>query len=182
MISKLAEITYPLTQLLKRNAPEKVRLVAKRTYTDALDRIKDILTSKPVLVAPRHDRDFIIMADASDKTIAAILAQKDDLGVERNVAYFSRKLLPRQINFGITQKEYYAVVAAVNHLHQYIYGHKILVRTDHSSLRFLNTAARHNAMLARWHILLSNYEITFEYIRGHFHTNADGLSRIEMED
>jgi len=116
MIPKLAEFTYPLTQLLKRNAPEKVRW--QREHTDALDRIKDILTSKPVFVAPRHDRDFIIMADASDKTIAAILAQKDDLGVERNVAYFSRKLLPRQINYGITQKECYAVVAAVNHWHQ----------------------------------------------------------------
>lgn len=180
MIPKLAELTYPLTQLLKRNAPEKV--MWQKEHTEALERIKNILISKPILVAPKHDRDFIIMADASDKTIAAILAQKDDQGVERNVAYFSRKLLPRQINYGITQKECYAIAAAVIHWHQYIYGHKILVRTDHSSLRFLNTAAKHNAMLARWRILLSNYEITFEYIRGNLHSNADGLSRIEMND
>jgi len=66
-------------------------------------------------------------------------------------------------------------------LHQLlITGTNIFMATDHSSLRCLNTAARYNAMVARWHILLSNYEITFEFIRGHFHTKADGLLRIEI--
>jgi hypothetical protein len=180
MIPNLAAIMFPLTLLLKRNAPEKVKW--QQEHTDALEWVKSILVTKPVLFPPKHDRHFIIMADSSDKTIGAILAQCDDHGVERNVAYFSKKLLPRQVNYGITQKECYAVVASVIHWHQYIYGHKILVRSDHASLRYLSTAAKHNAMLARWHILLSNYDITFEYRRAALHSNADGLSRIETDD
>jgi len=77
--------------------------VAKRIYRRVLHN-KRILILKPVLVAPIHDRDFIIMADAFDKTVAAILSHNDSLGVERNVANISRQLLPTQINYDITQR------------------------------------------------------------------------------
>ena len=81
-------------------------------HTDVLNKIKQILTSKPVLVPPKHDRDYIIMSDATQHTIAAILAQKDDQGVERNVAYFSRKLLPNEINYSVIEKEALGILAS----------------------------------------------------------------------
>jgi RNase H-like domain found in reverse transcriptase len=45
------------------------------------------------------------MADATQYTIARILAQKGDEGVERNVAYFSRKILPNEVNYSVIEKE-----------------------------------------------------------------------------
>jgi hypothetical protein len=77
MIHALVEITvltYPMTQLLKRNAPEKIKWQPCRAHRYALKHIKRILRSKPVLVATRLDGDFIVLADSSDKTTAAILA------------------------------------------------------------------------------------------------------------
>jgi hypothetical protein len=181
MIPGLATITYCLTELLKRDQPEK-NIRWQQKHSDALEKKKEILTSKPILVAPKFDRAFIIMCDATNCSVASLLAQKDDQGIERNVAYYSRKLLPREQNYSVIEKECLAILASCLHWHNWIYGYKILVRTDHSSLRYLNTAAQHNARLARWYIILSNYDLTTEYRKGALHSNCDGLSRVEIND
>ena len=181
MIPNLAEITFCLTELLKRDQPE-TKINWQPKHSEALQKIKQILCSKPVLVAPRHDKDFILMSDATECTIAAILAQRDDQGVERNVAYYSKKLSPRERNFSVIEKECCGILNAVLHWHSWLYQRRTLVRTDHAALTFLQTAARHNSRLARWHVILSNYDLDFEYRKGSLHANCDGLSRIEMPE
>jgi hypothetical protein len=74
------------------------------------------------------------MTDATDKTIASILAQKHDAGIERNVAYFSRKLLSRECNYSVLEKEGLAVLASRLIFHDWIYGRQVLVPTDHRAL------------------------------------------------
>ena len=179
MIPNVADITRDLTELLKRNVPDKnIPWAAKHSY--ALQQIKNVLLSKPVLVAPKFDRGFILMCDATQFTIAGILSQADDNGVERNLGYYSRKLIPREINFSVIEKECLAVLASVIHWHQWIWGYPVQIRTDHSSLRYLSSAAKHNSRLARWHIILSNYNLTWSYRKSTAHGNADGLSRVEI--
>ena len=181
MIPHFAETTHCLTELLKKNQPDK-NINWKPCHTDALNEIKRILTSKPVLVAPKYDgRDFIIMSDATISSIAGILAQKDDNQIERNIAYFSRKLLPRERNYSVLELEGLAVLSCILHWHDIIYGYKILVRTDHRALEFLDTLAQHNSRIARWRIILSNYDIRTEYRNAAAHSNCDGLSRVEID-
>ena len=144
-----------------------------------VEEIKSILVSKPVCWAPDHNRDYIIMCDATNFTIAGILGQKDDQGVERNVAYFSRKLLPNEINYSVLEKECLGILGCCLKWHNWIYGHKVTVRTDHRALAFLETTAQHNARVARWKVILNNYDITTEYRKAADHSNCDGLSRIE---
>lgn len=64
MIPNLAEITCSLTELLKRDQPDK-NIHWQQHHMQVLARIKEILTSRPVLVARRHDRDFIVASDAT---------------------------------------------------------------------------------------------------------------------
>ena len=64
--------------------------------------------------------------------------------------------------------------------HDIIYGYKVLVRTDHRALEYLDTLSRHNARVARWKIILAPYNLTTEWRSGVNHANCDGLSRIEM--
>ncbi len=179
MIPSFAEITLCFTELLKKNQPER-NIRWQQKHTDALDKIKQILTSKPILVPPKHDREYIIMADATQYTIAGILAQKDDDGVERNVAYFSRKLLPNEVNYSVLEKEALGILASCLKWHDWIYGRRVVARTDHRALAFLDSTAQHNARIARWKIILSNYDITTEYRKGANHGNCDALSRIEF--
>ena len=180
-IPRFAEITHGLTELLRKNMPER-NIPWEQRHTDALNQIKQILTSKPVLVAPIFDgREFRIMCDATVTSIAGILAQQDNNGIERNIAYFSRKLLPRERNYSVLELEGLAILSCVLHWHQLIYGYKILVRTDHRALEYMDTLAQHNSRIARWKIILSNYEIRTEYRKAADHSNCDGLSRIEFD-
>ena len=57
----------------------------------------------------------------------------------------------------------------------------ILALTDHRALEFLDSTAQHNSRIARWKIILDNYDIRTEYRRGIDHANCDGLSRIEFD-
>ena len=181
MIPSFAEITFCLTELLKKHQPDR-NIRWQQKHTDALNEIKRILTSKPILIPPKHDRDYIIMSDATDKTIAGVLAQKDDQGIERNVAYFSRKLLPNERNYSVLEKEALGILASCIKWHDWIYGHRVIARTDHRALAFLDSTAQHNARIARWKIILSNYQLTTEYRKGVHHGNCDGLSRVEFHD
>ena len=176
-----AEITCDFTELLRKDQPEK-GIRWEQRHTDALERVKHILTSNPILVPPRHDRDYIIMSDATERTVAALLIQEDDDGTQRNVAYFSRKLLPNERNWSVLEKEGYGILLSVLKWHQWVYGHRILALTDHRALAFLESTAQHNSRIARWKVILSNYAITTKFRRGIDHGNCDSLSRIEMPD
>ena len=181
MVKNFSELSYPLLELLRRDQPDR-NIKWEKRHSDAVEEIKRVLLSKPVLFAPKHDRDYIIMSDATDRTIAGILAQKGDDGLEHNVAYFSRKLLPHEVNYSVLEKEALGILNSCLKWHEWVYGKRILARTDHRALAFLESTAQNNARIARWKIILSNYQITTEYRRGSEHGNCDGLSRIEIND
>ena len=56
-------------------------------------------------------------------------------------------------------------------------GSQFTLRTDHSSLRWLQKFKNEDGMLARWYLLLGQFSATFEYRPGSLHSNADGMSR-----
>ena len=63
------------------------------------------------------------------------------------------------------------------HFRSYLRGSQFTLRTDHSSLRWLQKSKDEDGMLARWYLLLSQFSVTFEYQPGSQHANADGMSR-----
>jgi hypothetical protein len=56
---------------------------------------------------------WLLLTDCSDTTMGACLAQLDEHGIERPVAYASCNLSTAQKNYGITDKEGLAIVWAV---------------------------------------------------------------------
>ena len=90
----VSSVVAPLTNLLK----------AKATYTwtdicqTAFDSVKTLLSSAPVLMAPRLDKPFQIQTDASNVGAGAVLIQGNDNGVEHPVCFFSRKFNNYQLN------------------------------------------------------------------------------------
>ncbi|XP_075587634.1 uncharacterized protein LOC142597562 [Dermatophagoides farinae] len=98
----------PFYSLLKKNAP----FIWKQCHEDAFQVIKKIITSKLVLKIFDPGAETILITDASDVGIGAILKQKKD-GQEETVGYFSRKLLPYQKNYVVSEK------GIVNHNRSY---------------------------------------------------------------
>ena len=150
--------------MLPRNKPDK--LVWTERETDAFESLKKALLVKPVLRPPDPKRPFKIFCDANRVAIASILAQEDDNGCDYVVAYASRKLLPREQNYSTIEAELLAIVYSIQKYRQWIFGREISVFTDHRALVWLNSITKHSSRLARWTVMLQDYNIKTTYIKG----------------
>lgn len=143
----------------------------------AFVRLKEFLTSAPILAFPSQEKEFILDTDASNLGIGAVLSQQDDELCERVIAYFSKSLSKAEKNYCTTRKELLALVKAVEHFHPYLYGRKFKLRTDHAALNWLLTFKNPEGQIARWLERLQQYNFTIEHRAGSKHINADVLSR-----
>jgi len=76
---------------------------------NVFDSLKEKLTSAPVLSYPDFTRQFLIITDASDYAIGAVLSQ-GPIGQDRPIAYASRILNKAEQNYNTTEKELLAIV------------------------------------------------------------------------
>ena len=80
-----------------------------------------------MLKLPELDKLFIIRTDASDTGVGAILLQEVD-GEKMPVAYASKKLLDREKNYSVIEKECLGVIWGISKFHRYLFGKRIRVR------------------------------------------------------
>ena len=121
-------------------------------------KVKELLTSAPVLRFPQYHKSFIIHVDASGCGVGALLAQKEDNEELAIIAYFSKRLTLSQQHYSATPKECPAVVLAVTHWRPYIWGRHFVCVTDHSTLRYLYSMHDTSNMLTRWATALQSYD------------------------
>ena len=82
-----------------------------------------------------------------------------------------------QRNYCTTRRELLAVICALQHFRHYLLGNKIVLRTDHHSLKWLQTFKRPKGILARWVETLAEFDFVIEHRPGRLHSNVDGVSR-----
>ncbi|KAI8498470.1 hypothetical protein Bbelb_236720 [Branchiostoma belcheri] len=174
-IPNMASVAAPLTDLLKKNQPNRVVWTAQ--CKSAFDSLKEALCNDPVLKVADHNKPFIIQVDACDNGIGAVLSQEDADGRDHPIAYRSRKLTDRQRKWSTIEKECYAILFATEQFRYYIYGRPCTVQSDHKPLTWLGQLRDKNRRLMRWSFLLQEHDITFEHKKGVQNGNADGLSR-----
>ena len=125
-IADYAELAVELTDLTKKDAPSRVRWTA--ACEKAFQALKGKLCSAPVLRSPNFDKQFILQTDASDRGVGAVLSQYDDDGTDYPVAFFSRKLLPREVRYSTIEKECLAIKVATHAFRVYLLGRNSLSR------------------------------------------------------
>ena len=142
--------------------------------------IKQALTEAPTLLLPRigSEESFTLYTDASNFAIGAVLLQDHGSGLQP-VAYHARRLLDRERNYPIHEKELLAVVDAVRTFRCYIEGcKKCTVITDHDTLKYFLTQKELSGRRARWSEFLAPFAHYLEIIYRKGSTNqADALSR-----
>ena len=122
-------------------------------------------------------KQFILQTDASERGIGAVLSQRSAEGEEHPVAYFSRKLIPREERYSTVEKECLAIKLGVHAFRVYLLGRPFVVQTDHRSLEWLHRLKENNARLTRWSWSLQPYNFSIEHRAGRKNGNADALSR-----
>ena len=130
----------------------------------------------PILGFPTEGGCFVLDTDASLFAVGGVLSQLQD-DREVVIAYTSHSLRLSQRRYCTTRREMLAVVIKCTHFRSYLRGAQFTLRTDHSSLRWLQRFWNGDGMLARWYLLLGQFSVTFEYCPGAQHANANGMSR-----
>src|SRR5436190_5403893 len=143
----------------------------------AFDFLKGCLMDAPILQYPDFEKQFILYTDASGTGLGAVLSQKDEKNRERVIAYASRSLNKAERNYGITDQECLAVIWAIKHFEQYLGLLPFQVVTDHSALKYLQTAKMPTGRRARWIMYLQQFDFEITYRPGKENKNADALSR-----
>ena len=142
----------------------------------AFEALKACLISAPILGFPTEDARFLLDTDASLFAVGGVLNQVQG-DREVVIAYASRSLHLYQRWYCTMRREMLAAVVMCTHFRSYLRNAQFTLRTDHSSLRWLHKFRNSDGMLARWHMLLGQFSVTFEYRPGAQHANADGMSR-----
>ena len=142
----------------------------------AFEALKACLVRSPILGFPTEGRRFVLDMDASLFAVGGVLSQlrKDR---EVAIAYASRSLRLSQRRYCSTCRKMLAAVVMCTHFRSYLRGAQFTLRTDHSSLRWLQRFRNGDGMLAHWYLLLGQFSVTFEYRPGAQHAIADGMPR-----
>ncbi|GJP60934.1 hypothetical protein CLOP_g18151, partial [Closterium sp. NIES-67] len=171
-VPQYARLAAPLTDLLKKNTPYKW----EPKHQEAVEQLKQALTSAPVLILPDPERDYVIEADVSDQAVGAILMQDQGNGLQP-IAYLSKKLHGAELNYPIHDKEALAIVIAFKAWRCYLEGRRTTVYTDHCSLKYLKTQPNLSRRQVRWiDFLETHFHYDIVYKPGH-NNKADALSR-----
>ena len=170
-----AELTARISDLTKKEFPNQVNWTS--LHERDFQKLKNLMCDHQVLHCPDNDQPFFLQTDASERGIGAVLSQVTAEGLEKPVAFFSRKLLPREARYSTVEKECLGVVAALKHFDAYLTGRNFTIVTDHKALQYLQTMRNANARLTRWALALQPFTFTVTHRPGRAHGNADGLSR-----
>ena len=108
-------------------------------------------------------------------------------GADRPIAYASRTLSSAEKKYCQLEKEGLAIVYGVKKFHQYLYGRKFTIFSDHQPLKYLFSESHQTSMMAssriqRWALTLSAYDYTIQYRPGSKLGNADALSRVPSKE
>lgn len=177
--SNFSVVAAPLTDLTSPKVLFKWTAECDAAYV----KLKQLLSSDPVLRTPDPTQPFTLYVDASSQGIGAVLMQLDNEKILHPVSYFSMKLKSPQKNYSTVELETLALVKSLEKFQCYLYNHPRPIRifTDHNPLTFLHKMQNTNQRLLRWALFLQQYTLDIQHVRGRDNILADTLSRIHTD-
>ena len=123
--------------------------------------VDDICTGG--LALPVYGEPFILTTDFSYEGIGGVVSQVLD-GVERPVMFVSRVLTKAEQNYSAKEGEALAIVFALRRCEHLLYGQRVVIRTDHRALTYINSGHSANRKLARWWSVVNKFYYELEYV------------------
>jgi len=139
----------PLSNLLQKD----VEFIFNDECKEAFNCLKKALTTTLIIQAPNWTVAFELMCDASNYALGVVLAQR--IEKQPSVIYYaSRTLDVAQANYTTIEKEFLAVVFALEKFKSYLLGSPVVVFTDHAPLKYLLKKVESKPRLIRWMLWL----------------------------
>lgn len=176
-IKNFAMLAHPLTKLLAKDA----------TWTwaesEAFQTLKNRLITRPVLAIYDPAAETQLHTDASKLGVGGVLLQRSRSSDPfRPVAFYSRKTSPEEKCFHAYELETLAVICSLKKFRVYLLGLEFKIITDCSALR--STFSKRDILprVARWWLLMQEFQCSIEYRPGKSMSHVDALSRNPIAD
>lgn len=141
----------------------------------AVDQLINTITNPPVMAHLDYTHPFVLHTDASAQGLGAALyhSKRATLtAAEQNYHLHSSKLEFLALKWAITDQ-----------FRDYLYyTPHFTVYTDNNPLTYVLTTVKRNAKGHRWVAELADFNFTMRYRHGTSNQDADGLSRIHMDE
>jgi len=161
-------ICHSLTALLKKG----VVFCWSSVEDQAFQTLKKALITAPVLALPDFTKTFVVEMDACDVGVGAVLSQDG-----HPVAFVNKALGPKNRSLSVYEKEYLAILLAVEHWHQYLQLGEFIIQTDHRSLTSLTEQRLHTSWQQKALTKMMGLQYRIVYRKGSENNSADSLSR-----
>jgi hypothetical protein len=161
-------IACPLTTLLKKKG-----FVWSDTATAAFQALKLAMVSTPVLRLPDFSKQFMVETDACDSGIGAVLMQE-----QHPIAYLSKPLGAAHLGLSIYDKEFLALLLAIERWRSYLQRAEFVICTDHHSLCYLDDQTLQSPLERKAMSRLMGLRFKISYKKGAENLAADALSRV----
>jgi hypothetical protein len=90
------------------------------------------MASTPVLALPNYEETFVVETDACDKGVGVVLSHKG-----HPMPFYSTALGVSNCKLSIYEKEFLAILMAVDRWRCYLHRKPFVIKTDHKSLTHL---------------------------------------------
>ncbi|XP_054789368.1 uncharacterized protein LOC129294927 [Prosopis cineraria] len=144
----------------------------------SFEELKKKLTEAPVLALPNFDRVFEVSCDASNTGIGVVLSQEG-----YPIVFFSEKLNYAKFRYFTYDKEFYAIVRALQYWSHYLLNKKFILFSNYEALKYLNSQQKISRRHARWtdalsrrHVLLTTLQtkvVGFDLVKELYQDDPD---------
>ena len=134
-LPKLSTVMEPIRRLTKQD----VEFKWSEEQDKAMDEIKKLVTTVSIVAYYDPKKELVIQCDASGTGLGAVLQDGKPLG------YASRALSATECEQAQIEKECLAIVFSLEHFHQYTFGRKTIIHSDHKPLEMIVRKPLHKA-------------------------------------
>ncbi|KAJ1387879.1 hypothetical protein SESBI_39577 [Sesbania bispinosa] len=153
-IPALSELIGPMRELLKGTS----KFTWTSAHQKAFERIKDVVTSTPVMSPPIPGKPLRVYLAATQHAINGLIAQEAE-GEERPIAYFSRMMKDAKTRYSLQERQCLGLVYTTQKYKHYFQGHTIHVISKSKGIRYMLNNAFITGRVSRWALLLVEYDI-----------------------
>ncbi|MCO6516465.1 MAG: hypothetical protein J6586_08215 [Snodgrassella sp.] len=173
-VPRYSVIARPLTDLLRKNVPFRF----ESREREAFGSLKTALSEKPLLKLYRVGAETQLHTDACSGGYGAILLQRDsEDNVFHPVYYSSGKTSPAEEKYTSYELEVLAIVKALKKFRVYLLGIPFKIVTDCRAFALTMRKKDLCVRVARWAILLEEFDYKVEHRPGTSMMHVDALSR-----
>ncbi|KAE8657736.1 PCF11P-similar protein 4 [Hibiscus syriacus] len=141
---------------------------------EAFEAVKRYLSNTSILAPPIPGKPLILYLSVYENSMGCVLGQYDQTEKrERAIYYLSKKFTECEARYSPIEKLCCALLWATRRLRQYMLYHATWLISKLDPLKYLMGVPALSGRLARWKILLSEFDI--QYLRGEWETKDPKL-------